>query len=89
MTYESSPRDRSEADPARPCTSGDTDSYDEVQLIAVGPPRAVEFCRLHLHHLGFAEANDWSQPMPGIGPEAIRIPDPNKVMRVLTKRVPR
>ncbi len=90
MTYDPSPRPESleaqDTPPARP--DGDRPSGggdDTLWLIAIGTRRAVDHCRLELHHRGYAEANDWSPPLPGAKPEAIRILDAKHVMRVLVK----
>ncbi len=88
MTYDSfNPRDREGGSSCPIILPGDGD--DVLRLIAIGPPYAVENCRLALHRYGFAEANDWSQPLPGASPETIRVVDPRHVMRILTKRVRR
>ena len=87
MTYDPAPRP-GEDHPVCPIILPGNDD-DLLRLIAIGPPHAVEYCRLALHHYHFAEANDWSQPLPGASPETIRVVDPRHVMRILTKRVRR
>ncbi|MGB3615407.1 MAG: hypothetical protein WBA10_16560, partial [Elainellaceae cyanobacterium] len=87
MTYDSAPRP-GEDYPSCPIILP-ADGDDLLRLIAIGPSSAVEYCRLALHHYRFAEANDWSQPLPGVSPETIRVVDPRHVMRILTKRVRR
>ncbi|MGF1514063.1 MAG: hypothetical protein ACFB5Z_10265 [Elainellaceae cyanobacterium] len=85
MTYDFDPRP-GEGSPSCPLIlPGEGD--DVLRLIAIGPPHSVEYCRLALHRNGFAEANDWSLPLPGVTPETIRVVDPRHVMRILTKRV--
>lgn len=77
-------------DPSGPSPDGyRSDGHDTLRLIAIGPPQAVENCRFQLHHLGYAEANDWSHPMPGVTTDSLRIVNPSHVMRILTKRIPR
>ncbi|MGF1515362.1 MAG: hypothetical protein ACFB5Z_16905 [Elainellaceae cyanobacterium] len=64
------------------------DDSDTLLHIIIGPLYAVNNCRHELHNCGYAEANDWSNPMKMLNTaEVMRGQHPNDVMRVLRKRV--
>ncbi|MGB7087559.1 MAG: hypothetical protein WBD47_18515 [Phormidesmis sp.] len=52
---------------------------EPVRHLLFGSPSAVRTTIYHLHHLSYAEPNDWSQP--------ISTGRPNEVMAVFTQRV--
>ena len=52
---------------------------EPIRHMVFGSLLAVRATIRHLHKLRYAEANDWSQPMP--------TGRPNEVMAILTKRV--
>jgi len=52
MTYDSAPRPGEDSPSCPIILPGGGD--DLQQLIAIGPPSAVEYCRLALHHYQFA-----------------------------------
>ncbi|MGF1515838.1 MAG: hypothetical protein ACFB5Z_19360 [Elainellaceae cyanobacterium] len=61
---------------------------DTLLHIIIGPLYAVNSCRHELHLRGYAEPNDWSNPMKMLNTAAVmRSQHPNDVMRVLRKRV--
>ncbi|MEO0407748.1 MAG: hypothetical protein AAF289_10385 [Cyanobacteria bacterium P01_A01_bin.135] len=64
--------------------------------IIIGPPHAVDLCRLELHRLGYAVraafpkemAGAWSHPVKTVNLDAVlRTRHPSEVMRVLGKRL--
>ena len=52
---------------------------EPVRHVLFGSPVAVQMTIQQMHRLGYAEPNDWSQPLP--------TGRPNEVMAILTKRV--
>ena len=52
---------------------------EPVRHMLFGSPGAVQVTIQQLHHLNYAEPNDWSQLLP--------TGRPNEVMAILTKRV--
>ncbi|MEM8506072.1 MAG: hypothetical protein AAF716_23345 [Cyanobacteria bacterium P01_D01_bin.1] len=52
---------------------------EQIRYFLLGTPTAVQGTIYLLHKLGYAEPNDWSQPVP-TGKR-------NEVMAILTKRV--
>ncbi|WP_121970324.1 hypothetical protein [Leptolyngbya sp. BC1307] len=52
---------------------------EPVRHMLFGTPSAVQVTIQQLHHLNYAEPNDWSQLLP--------TGRPNEVMAILTKRV--
>ncbi len=64
------------------------DDSDTLLHIIIGPLYAVNNCRHELHTRGYAEPNDWSNPIKMLNTaEVMRGQHPNDVMRVLRKRV--
>ena len=55
-----------------------TDQPEFLRLIAIGSPKAIQMTILRLHHLSYAEPNDWSRLLP--------TGRPNEMMAILTKR---
>ena len=65
-----------------PPTGRDRTSQPEpLRLIALGNPQDIRMTILSLHHLGYAEPNDWSQLLP--------TGRPHEMMAILTKRIAR
>ena len=58
-----------------------TSPVEPLRLIALGSPEDIRMTILRLHHLGYAEPNDWSQLLP--------TGRPNEMMAILTKRIAR
>ncbi|MGF1568748.1 MAG: hypothetical protein ACFCVD_11880 [Nodosilinea sp.] len=52
---------------------------EEVRHLLIGPALAVDRIVAILHLKGYAEPNDWSDPLP--------TGRPNEVMRILTKHL--
>ena len=52
---------------------------EPLRHMLFGTPSAVQATIKQLHKLGYAEPNDWSQPLP--------TGRPDEVMAILTKRV--
>ncbi len=52
---------------------------EPLRHMLFGTAPAVQATIVQLHKLGYAEPNDWSQPMP--------TGRPNEVMAILTKRI--
>ena len=65
--------------PAIPATSTPFQP-DKVRHLVFGTLSALEFTIKDLHKRGYAEPNDWSQPLP--------TGRPTEMMVVLTKRLP-
>jgi len=70
-------------DPCLPPPTGpnsrNPNDYETVRHLLFGPLSVVRFTIRLLHKCGYAEPNDWSQP--------ISTGKPNEVMAILTKRV--
>ena len=64
--------------PAIPATTSPFQP-DKVRHLVFGTTAAVQFTIKDLHKRGYAEPNDWSQPLP--------TGRPGEVMAILTKRV--
>ena len=62
-----------------PPTEPPTAEPNRVRHLLFGNLASVQATIRHLHKLGYAEPNDWSQP--------ISTGRPNEVMAILTKRV--
>lgn len=60
-------------------TPDKTPNYENTRHIVFGTPQGVHADILNMHKRGYAEPNDWSQP--------VATGRPNEVMRLLTKRV--
>ena len=52
---------------------------EQLRLVAIGSPDAIQITIRSLHHLGYAEPNDWSRLLP--------TGQPNQMMAILTKRL--
>ena len=52
-----------------------------LRLIAIGSLESIQITIASLHHLGYAEPNDWSKPQP--------TGRPGEMMAILTKRINR
>jgi len=66
--------------PLPPAPGSPSDSQRQhVRHLLLGTLGTVQATIRHLHKLGYAEPNDWSQP--------ISTDRPNEVMAILTKRV--
>ncbi|MGB7085098.1 MAG: hypothetical protein WBD47_06065 [Phormidesmis sp.] len=66
--------------PTNGSAHGPTNGQPEpVRHLLFGSLSAVRATIHHLHHLSYAEPNDWSQPIPA--------GRPNEVMAILIKRV--
>ena len=69
-------------------SGGDPQDPDALVHIIIGPLYAINNCRHELHLRGYAEPNDWSQPMRMVNTaEVLRSQHPNNMMRVLSKRI--
>lgn len=64
--------------PAMPVTSAPFQP-DKVRHLVFGTLPAIRFTIKDLHRRGYAEPNDWSQPLP--------TGRPREVMAILTKRI--
>ncbi|MEO0407393.1 MAG: hypothetical protein AAF289_08600 [Cyanobacteria bacterium P01_A01_bin.135] len=95
MIYER--QDRSDAaHPDSECTNaacqftsgGNPEDPDSLVHIIIGPLHAINTCRHELYLRGYAEANEWSEPMRMVNTaQVLRSQHPNNMMRVLSKRV--
>ena len=56
-----------------------TEEQAPVRHLVLGTPRAVKTTIRVLYQKGYAEPNDWSEPLP--------TSRPNEVMAILTKRI--
>ena len=61
-----------------PADGDRADQPESLRLIALGSPQTIQMTILRLHHLGYAEPNDWSRLLP--------TGRPNEMMAILTKR---
>ncbi|MEM9214847.1 MAG: hypothetical protein AAGD25_10930 [Cyanobacteria bacterium P01_F01_bin.150] len=50
-----------------------------LRILAIGSLKVVNQHVMKMYQLGYAEPHEWSRPLP--------TPNPNEVMRVLTKRI--
>ena len=58
---------------------GENGEYETVRHMLFGPLSSIRFTIRLLHQRGYAEPNDWSQP--------ISTGRPNELMAILTKRI--
>ena len=64
--------------PTPPANGRDTQERSPIRHLLFGSIHSVRTTIQRLHQLGYAEPNDWSQPIPTA--------KPGEVMAVLTKR---
>jgi len=74
-----SPQPVTSPGPAIPLPPAPNSQRQHVRHLLLGTLGTVQATIRHLHKLGYAEPNDWSQP--------ISTDRPNEVMAILTKRV--